>query len=82
MCNRYHDRASCGDDGQTDSLHDPNYDAYLLRLWREDENAPWRFSLRQVGSERWHGFATLDNLAAFLQAQIDDRSEKIPRAPP
>lgn len=42
----------------------PAYTAYLLRCWLDGEN--WRYSLEKVGSSRRQGFATLDELVAFL----------------
>ena len=46
------------------------YQAYLLRLWRDDAGAPWRATLIAVArpDEQLH-FATLDALCAFLLAQ-------------
>lgn len=47
------------------------YKAYLLRCWLE--GAGWRYSLEQVGSDQRHGFATLDELVAFLLAMSQER---------
>ena len=46
------------------------YQAYLLRLWRDDTSAPWRATLIAAArpDEQLH-FATLDVLCAFLLAQ-------------
>jgi hypothetical protein len=46
------------------------YQAYLLRLWRDDAGAPWRATLiaAERPDEQLH-FATLDALCAFLLAQ-------------
>jgi len=46
------------------------YQAYMLRLWRDDASAPWRATLIAVArpDEQLH-FATLDALCAFLLAQ-------------
>lgn len=39
---------------------------YLLRLWRETGDGPWRISLQEgVHSERL-GFADLESLASYL----------------
>ena len=40
------------------------YVAYLLRCWLDGKI--WRYSLEEVGSGKRHGFATLDELVAFL----------------
>lgn len=46
----------------------PDYLAYLLRLWRMrgEGAAGWRASLVSPGSGERHGFASLDDLFAFL----------------
>ena len=46
------------------------YQAYLLRLWRDDASAPWRATLIAAArpDEQLY-FATLDALCAFLLAQ-------------
>jgi hypothetical protein len=52
---------------------------YLLRLWREHANAPLRLALRRPGHDDSVGFASLDELMAFLAdeaeawAAIDER---------
>ncbi len=49
------------------------YIVYLLRLWptTDGEAEVWRASLECPGSGERHGFANLDALFAFLQAQVD-----------
>jgi hypothetical protein len=49
----------------------PRYLSYLLRLWQtSDENKTvWRASLQSPSSEKRHGFASLEELFEFLQAQ-------------
>jgi hypothetical protein len=44
---------------------------YLLSLWRETPNAPWRAALRPAGSQERIGFADLEALALFL-LRLDD----------
>jgi hypothetical protein len=57
------------------------YHAYLVRCWREEngtlnEARGWRFSVEQIFDERWRrGFANLDALVSFLQAELE-RSER------
>jgi len=45
------------------------YQAYLLRLWRESSQQPWRAMLEDPHTGDQHGFATLEQLFAFLQQQ-------------
>lgn len=49
------------------------YLSYLLRVWRtgSEGNAVWRASLENPFTGERQGFASLKNLFAFLQAQID-----------
>ena len=57
-----------------ESSHDPDpagYQVYLLTLWRETPNAPWRAALRPADGRPRIGFASLDALLAFLMAQTD-----------
>jgi hypothetical protein len=51
--------------------HGKDYIAYLLRMWRtrDGKQAAWRASLQQPGTQERLGFATLDELFAFLQQQ-------------
>ena len=45
------------------------YTAYLVRLWQENEQSPWRASAQSaVTGERIY-FTDLESLFAFLQAQ-------------
>jgi len=50
------------------------YRAYLLRLWWASHNgqAGWRASLEESHTGVRRGFATLDQLFAFLKEQVDD----------
>jgi hypothetical protein len=52
--------------------HKPDYQAYLLRLWRvkEDDELAWRASLEQVDSGEKHGFASLEELLLYLERCI------------
>ena len=42
--------------------------AYLLRLWQEDEGALWRASLLVTETGARRAFGSLESLFAFLQA--------------
>ena len=47
------------------------YHAYLLRLWSDgDSPQQWRFSLEDPHTHTRRGFASLDELLAFLQKEI------------
>jgi hypothetical protein len=65
----------------------PRYHAYLLRCWREAQDAPgglslWRFSLEEVlhARRRW-GFSSLEALCAFLQAELSGTGEGVDAGP-
>ena len=47
------------------------YRSYLLRLWREGREGPWRISLRSSEGGARRGFADLDHLMAYLQSQLE-----------
>src|SRR5690242_17591194 len=44
----------------------PNYQAYLLLLWRDGELEPWRASPEAPGHAEIHTFGNLKALIAFL----------------
>ncbi len=49
--------------------HNPGEDLnhiFILHLWREHVDAPWRASLRASGNDERTGFADLEQLAIFL----------------
>jgi hypothetical protein len=39
---------------------------FLLALWQEQADGPWRASLRPAGGTDRQGFATIEELAAYL----------------
>lgn len=45
------------------------YNAYLVRLWQESPEAPWRASATSVPAGKTVYFATLQALFSFLQAR-------------
>jgi hypothetical protein len=55
--------------------HRPDYQAYLLRLWREGTQTPWRASLQSTSSEEMHHFATLEALFAFLDGRLKEPND-------
>jgi hypothetical protein len=60
-----------------DAFHDPDpaqHQVYLLTLWRETPDVPWRAALRPAGSQARIGFADLEALALFLLRLDDNRT--------
>jgi hypothetical protein len=56
------------------------YLAYLLRLWRDDEAAPWRATVEDASTGQRFGFASLKALFVFLEQQtgillVSDKNE-------
>jgi hypothetical protein len=51
------------------------HQVYLLSLWRETADAPWRAALRQASAQERIGFADLEALALFLLRLDDSRSQ-------
>lgn len=54
-----------------DTTH--RYHAYVLRLWRDGEDAPWRASLESTHDGTQRHFTGLAQLLAFLEAQTGER---------
>jgi hypothetical protein len=54
-----------------------DYLAFLLRLWREGQSAPWRAMLVDPSTGERRGFADLTKLFAFLQEQIDEGAPEV-----
>lgn len=55
----------------TSVRHKPleNYQAVLVRMWRDDVGSPWRASAQRAGSDDLLRFASLEHLFVFLQQQ-------------
>ena len=51
------------------ATNDPTYLAYLLRLWREEPNAPWRGSLEDPHSGEQQLFASAEEPLDYLKGQ-------------
>ena len=47
---------------------------FALTLWRERDQGPWRAALRPSGGGARLGFASLEQLAAFLMRLADQRA--------
>ena len=60
---------------KTSTTGDPDtkqYRSYLLRLWRsETSDRSWRASLEDSRTGQRIGFATLEQLFAFLMEQVE-----------
>jgi hypothetical protein len=48
-----------------------NYQAYLLRLWRESPSEPWRASLENVTTHEQKRFADAARLLAYLAELLE-----------
>lgn len=64
-----------------DSSAARDYHAYLLRLWREDADAPWRCSLQAADGTQRLGFADMAQLVAYL-LRLADGDARGARDPP
>ncbi|HFQ92721.1 MAG TPA: hypothetical protein ENK32_01830 [Anaerolineae bacterium] len=49
------------------------YQAYLLRLWREDTAVPWRATLENPHTGEQRSFANLEHLFAWLQKKTGEQ---------
>ncbi|MEZ4621352.1 MAG: hypothetical protein R2867_38440 [Caldilineaceae bacterium] len=49
---------------------DTNYQSYLLRVWRDGADQPWRASLQSTATEKIESFGDLHALIAFLLNQL------------
>lgn len=45
------------------------YKSFLVRIWREGVDGPWRASVQNVTTREKHLFATLELLCLFLLTQ-------------
>jgi hypothetical protein len=51
------------------------YRAYLLRIWQETPQMPWRASLQCTVTGQRRGFRDLESLFAFLEAEAEQRPQ-------
>jgi len=58
-----------------------NYHAYLLRVWRETDAAPWRATLEDPHTGERLAFAGADQLLAYLRRQLPPGAEPEPGPP-
>ena len=61
-----------------------NYTAYLVRLWQDSQQGPWRASAQSVQTGERVLFASLAELFAFLEGQTlaGPADAPAPAAPP
>jgi hypothetical protein len=45
------------------------YQAFLLRIWREDEQTPWRIQIENPHTREIIGFQNIEKLVSFLNEQ-------------
>jgi hypothetical protein len=59
----------------------PDYQSYLLRLWRDSANQPWRASLQCTATGEKLAFADLPTLFTFLSEQLtdDEKTDELAR---
>jgi hypothetical protein len=53
------------------------YQAYLIRLWQDGDQAVWRASAQSVQSGEIVRFADLTGLFAYLEAQTGHRADTV-----
>lgn len=58
------------------------YKAYLLRLWREGDQAGWRALLENPHNGERAAFASLGELVAYLEAKTGETLRPLPTSPP
>lgn len=51
-----------------------NYVSYLIRVWRDGEQAPWRASITHVLTGETHKFSSLALALAHLQTQWGEQA--------
>ncbi len=56
----------------------PHYHAYLVRLWRDNAQAPWRASITHVATGQVHRFADPQLAWAYVAQQLEAQSAEQP----
>lgn len=54
---------------------EPHYHAFLIRLWRDGDRAPWRISVKNAHTGESRFFSSLDELLAFLARMAGNSPE-------
>jgi hypothetical protein len=58
-----------------------DYKAYLLRLWRDKPESPWRAALENPNSGERIAFATLVELVLFIEEMTGEQIRPTPSEP-
>lgn len=56
----------------------PNYRSYLLRLWRDQPDDPWRAALQSTATGERINFAEIPQMFEFLLATLTPQPEVEP----
>lgn len=61
----------------------PRYRSYLLTFWEERGREPdkpviWRFRLEDPRTGQRQGFASLEEMVAFLRTELDNKQDELP----
>ncbi|MCC6458773.1 MAG: hypothetical protein IT328_27760 [Caldilineaceae bacterium] len=61
--------------------HSSHYHSYLLRMWRDDADQPWRASLQDTATNEKQIFADPLTLFVFLieQLRLDEETDELAR---
>ena len=49
-----------------------NYLSFLLRAWKEHDNAAWRFSIRETSGDQQQYFSDFTGLVRFLADLLEE----------
>ena len=63
-----------------------SYQVYLLRVWQaqaagSERKTVWRFSLEDTQTKQRRGFASLEEMVAFLSESLDRPAAVVPKRP-
>ncbi len=53
------------------------YQSYLVRLWQEDQQAPWRILVQSIQSGETLHFADLESFLAFIATQTASKQPAV-----
>jgi len=56
---------------KTDSAYHSEYQVYLLRLRRDQQDARWTISLQPAQESKQHVFVDVESLLLYLHKQMD-----------
>ena len=60
---------SPADTSISESVWTMNYKSFLVRIWREDDDAPWRASLMHIPTQETQTFVSVQALLLHLYGQ-------------